>query len=285
MKNKERDLYQGTNRNKRKFRLLEGIYIAILVLLFSLIICTPYLITNKVSLTNNILIDEELVEGLLIALLLVIGYVASARYRKELDKYRGQITELSVKKADVESRLTDAFKYIGAMNVQIEEIHSLFLSLNKYPEDKKDFKNSLSFLAQRVLGIVNVDWVIFRIINVESLKTVREYSETRGNAVLLKHNISNKALVGTKAVDGCNVISSDQKNLTIKVSCIIPSGDHLTATQTGLVKTIVNALEMLFIIFASQYYRKGYFKQEGSMLKNDNTTVIDDSTRFNYQNS
>ena len=267
MKNKERDLYQGTNQNKTKFRLLEGIYIAILVLLFSLIICTPYLITNKVSLTNNFLIAEELVEGLLIALLLVISYMVLARYRKELNKYRGQITEISVKKADVEGRLTDAFKYIGAVNVQVEEIQSLFLSLKKYPEDKKDFKDSLSFLAHKVLGIVNVDWVIFRIINVESLKTVREYSETRGNAVLLKHNISNKSLVVTNTVDGCNVISSDQKNLTVKMFCIIASGDYLTATQTRLVQTIVNALEMLFIIFASQYYRKGYFKEKESMQK------------------
>lgn len=273
MKNQERDPFKETNRAKRKLQLLEGVYITLLVCLFSLIISTPYLITNKVSLTNNILIDEELVEGLLIALLLVISYVVSALYRKELDKYRGEITNLSVKKANVESRLADAFKYIGAVNVQIEEIESLFQSLNKYPEDKKDFKNSLSYLAQKVLGIVNVDWVIFRIINVDSLKTLREYSDTRGNAVLLKHNISNKSLVGAKSIDGCDVISSNQKNLTIKVFCIIPSVDHMTATQKGLVQTIVNALEMLFIIFASQYYRKGYFKQEESMLKDNNATA------------
>ena len=261
MKDKAHDLYQGMSGSKRKIRLLEGIYIVVLILLFSLIVFTPYLITNKALLINNILMDEELVEGLLIALLLVISSLVSARYRKKFVEYRGQITALSVKKADVESRLADAFKYIGAVNVQIGEIQSLFLSLDKYPEDNKGFKKSLSFLAQRVFGIVNVDWVVFRIINVDSLKTLREYSETRGTALCLKHNISNKSLVGTKAVDGCTVINSDQKNLTIRVSCIIPS-ENLTATQKGFVETIVNALEMLFIVFASQYYRKGYFKQE-----------------------
>jgi len=273
MTNKEHATYEGTNRAKRKLRLLEGIYIILLVCLFTLIISTPYLISNKVSLTHNIIIDEEFVEGLLIALLLVISYVVSARYRKELDEYRSEITNLSAKKADVESRLTDAFKYIGAVNVQIEEIESLFLSLNKYPEDKKDFKNSLSYLAQKVLGIVNVDWIIFRIIDIDSLKTLREFSETRGSAVLLKHNISNKSLVGAKSIDGCDVISSNQKNLTIKVFCIIPSVDHMTAIQKGLVQTVVNALEMLFIIFASQYYRKDYFKQEESVQKNSNATA------------
>lgn len=273
MTNKEYVTYEGKNRAKSKLKMLEGIYIILLVCLFSLIISTPYLITNKVSLTNNILIDEELVEGLLIALLLVIGSVVSRHYRKELDKYRGEITNLSVKRADAERRLTDAFKYIGAVNVQIEEIESLFLSLNKYPENKKDFKNSLNYLAQKVLGIVNVDWVIFRIINVESLKTLREYSKTRGNAVLLKHNVSNKSLIDAESIDGCDVISHNQKNLAIKVFCIIPSTDHITATQKGLIQTIVSALEMLFIIFASQYYRKGYFKEEESMQKNNNITA------------
>ena len=134
-----------------KFRLIEGIYITILVILYALIICHPYIITKDALLKNNILIEEEFVEGFLITVLLVIGYFVSIRYRKALDKYRSHIKELSVKKADVESRLSDAFKYIGAVNVQVEEIQSLFSSLKKYPKDKKDFKNSFRFLAEKAL--------------------------------------------------------------------------------------------------------------------------------------
>ncbi|MEN6320101.1 MAG: hypothetical protein ABFD82_15255 [Syntrophaceae bacterium] len=260
MENGEHDV-KDMKQIKGKFRLIEGIYITILVLLYALIICTPYIITKDALLQNNILIEEEIVEGFLITVLLVISFFVSVRYRRELDSYRSHIKELSVKNADVESRLSDAFTYIGAVNVQVEAIQSLFSSLNKYPKDKKDFKNSFHFLAEKVLCVVNVDWVIFRIINVDSLRSVREYSETRGKAVLLKHNISNKSIVATEAIDGCSIVSSDQSNLTIKVFCIIPS-EALTTTQKNLIKTIVNALEMLFIVFTSQYYRKSYFKQE-----------------------
>jgi hypothetical protein len=260
MENDKRDV-KDIKQIKGKFRLIEGIYITILVLLYALIICTPYIIANNASLKNNILIGENFVEGFLITVLLVISSVVSVRYRRELDNYHSHIKELSVKKAEVESRLSDAFKYIGAVNVQIEAIQSLFSSLKKYPKDKKDFKNSFCFLAEKVLCVVNVDWVLFRIINVDSLKTVREYSETRGEAVLLKHTISNKSIVKTEAIDGCSIVSSDQSNLSIKVFCIIPS-EALTTTQKNLIKTIANTLEMLFIVFTSQYNRRNFFKQK-----------------------
>ena len=102
---------------------------------------------------------------------------------------------------------------------------------------------------------------MFRIINIDSLRTMREYSETRGKILLLKQSISNKSVVTTEAIDGCSIVKSDQSNLTIRVFCIIPT-EALTTTQKSCIKTIVNALEMLFIVFTSQYYRKSYFKQE-----------------------
>lgn len=245
---------------KGKYWLIEKIYIAILILLYSLIVCTPFLLSKNALIKNSVFIEAEFVEGLLIAVLLVISYFVSVLYRKTIARYSSQIKELSVKKADVESKLGDAFKYIGAVNVQVEAMKSLFPSLKKYPKDKKDLKNCFHLLAEKVLCLVNADWVIFRIIHVDSLKTVRDYSETRGQAILLKHNISNKSII-SEDINGCSVVGSDQKNLTIKVFCIIPS-DELTATQKSLIKAIADTLEMLFIIFKSQYYKEGYFKQE-----------------------
>jgi hypothetical protein len=249
------------NKNKVHIRLIAIIYISILVALYSLIICTPYLISNTALLKNYIFVGEEFVEGLLISVLLAISFFVLSRYRKRLNRYRNQIKELSVKKTDVENKLSDAFKYIGAVNVQVKEVQSLFSSIEKYPKDKKDFKNSLTVLAQKVLCVANADWVIFRIINVDSLRTLREYSETRGKVILLKHNISNSSIVCSETTDKCSIVSSDQKNLIIKVFCVIPS-EALTETQKNLIKTIVTSLEMLFIVFTSQYFRKGYFKQE-----------------------
>ena len=248
------------NKIKIQIRPLTVIYISILVALYSLMICTPYLISKTALLKNYIFVGEEFVEGLLISVLLAISFFVLFRYRKELGKYRNQIKELAVKKTDAENKLSDAFKYIGAVNVQVKEVQSLFSSIEKYPKDKKDFKDSLNILAQKVLCIANADWVIFRIINLNSLRTLREYSKTRGEIILLKHNISNSSIVTNETTDKYSIISSDEKNLAIKVFCII-SSEVLTETQKNLIKTIVDSLEMLFIVLTSQHFRNGYFNQ------------------------
>ena len=245
---------------KKKFRLIQASYIILLSFLFLLIVCTPYLITKDMLLKHNILVAEELIEGLLIAALLVVGYFVMSLYREERNTYRSSFKELAFKNADAEGRLSDAFKYIGALNVQIEEIQSIFSSLKKYPTAKKDFKNSFQFLSERVLSIVKTDWVIFRIIDEDNLRTVSEYSKTRGKAVLIKHEISNKSIVSTAMINGCSIISSDDTNLSVKLFCIVPS-ENLTKTQQNLIKGIVNTLEMMFIMYTSQYYKKGDIKQ------------------------
>ncbi len=244
-----------------QIRPLMTIYIFILAALYSLIICTPYLISKTAFLKSYIFIGEEFVEGLLISVLLAISFFVLSRYRKQLGRYRNMIKELAVRKKDAENKLSDAFKYIGAVNVQVKEVQSLFSSIEKYPKNKKDFKDSLSILAQKVLCVSNTDWVIFRIINIDSLRTLREYSETRGDVILLKHNISNSSLVSDETADKYIIVSSDQKNLAVKVFCIIPY-EELTETQNNLIKTIVNSLEMLFIVFTSQRLQKNYLTKE-----------------------
>jgi len=245
---------------QKKIRLLQAVYLAGLTLLFFLVVLTPYFIQGNFQLKNRGIVREEIAEGAVIALLLVVGYLASILHKKESDKYHRELKELMICKYDLENRLNDAFSYIGELNVQLLEIKSVFSALQKYPESKKDYRSVLVFLARKALGIVNVDWVMFRIINPESLRTIQEYSETRGSAVLLKHNISNRAIVINKAIADCSVVSSEQENLTIRTFCILPT-EKLTENQTILLRAIVSEVEMLFIIFSSEYYKEGYLKK------------------------
>ena len=244
---------------QKKIRLVQAIYLACLTLLFLLVVLTPYFIQGNFQLKNRAIVREEIAEGAVIALLLIVGYFASVIHKKEFGKYHKELIELTTSKCDLEDRLKDAFSYIGEVNVQLLEIKSVFSALQKYPESKKDYRSVLIFLARKALGIANVDWVIFRIINPESLRTIQEYSETRGSAILLKHNISNRAIVSNEAIAECSVVSSEQENLSIKAFCILPT-EKLTASQEILIGAIVNELEMLFIIFNSEYNRESYQK-------------------------
>jgi len=72
---------------------------------------------------------------------------------------------MNEEKKTAEEKMNDSFKYIGEINVQIQEIKSIFNKINKYPETKSDFKKTLRFFSERTLGMINVDWVLFRIID------------------------------------------------------------------------------------------------------------------------
>ena len=245
---------------RKKTRLLKRFYVSSLALLFALMVLTPYLIRSGLWLKGRVIVGEEIVEGVLIALLLLVGYLTSTVYKKELHKYVQELREAATRKVDLENKLSDAFGYIGTVNVQLLEIKSAFSALQKYPESKKDYRSVLIFLARKALGIANVDWVMFRIINPESLRTIQEYSETRGGVLLLRHNISNRALVSSETIADCSVVSSEQENLTIRTFCILPT-EKLTDNQIILLRTIVSEAEMLFIIFSSEYYKEGYLKK------------------------
>lgn len=231
------------------------VYFGILALLFIVVISIPYLIKNTQWPAKSLLVEDEIAAGLLVGFLFILGFFISTLYRKELERRSKEIDLLTTRKNVLEDRLADAFSYIGEVNIQLLEIKSIFTSMEKYPENNKDFKYVMRFFALKALGIVNVDWVVIRVIDPTSLRTLGEYGGARGNALLQKHEISNKALVVNDMIEGCSVVGSNQDNLTIKAFCVLPI-QKLTDTQTILLKAIVNQLEMLFVIFTSPYYKE-----------------------------
>jgi Ca2+/Na+ antiporter len=242
------------HRMNRNIKLLERTYLWILVAIFLLIVFTPYIIRSGFS-----LLEEEIAEVAAIALLFMVGYVVLFLYRKEVNDNRNHLNRLKQDKGALESRLSEAFKYIGTVNIQIEEIKSVFSEIRKFPENKKDFQNILQFLTERILSMVNAEWVIFRIIRTEDFDTLSENSETRGNAILLKHKISNRALASNEKFEGLTVVGSTQENFRIKTFCILPK-EKLSSEGEIFIRAIVNQLEMLFIIFTSTYYKNSHVK-------------------------
>ena len=228
---------------------LERIYLLALVALFLLIVFTPYLIRSGIS-----LFEEELVEVITIVFLFAVGCVVLLLYRKEVAKNLRELNRFEQDKNSLRQRLDEAFKYIGSVNIQIREIKAAFSDISKFPETKKDFRYILQFLADRTLSIVNVEWVLFRIINTQNLDTLGEYCETRGKAVILKHKIGNKELISATKLGELIIIASGQENFHIKTLCIMPKA-IITQDQRVLIKAVTNQLQMLFVIFTSLYYK------------------------------
>jgi len=236
---------------KRNIKLLELACLAIMGAVLGLIIFTPYIVRSGFT-----FMEEQLTEAVFITLLFAAGSAVFWFYRKESRVNRNRLSQLQQEKGTLESRLTDAFAYIGSVNIQIHEIKSIFSEMGDFPETKKDFAHILRFLAERVLGMVNCDWVVLRIIDVKSLKTLRSHSQTRGNIIALKHKISNKDLAAGKPSNEFTAVRSGQNNFRITTFCIL-SPTKLSSDDNVFLKAVVNQLEMLFLIFTSNYYNDG----------------------------
>ena len=222
---------------KYKANTLEKVYLAILGILVGLIIMTPYFVNEGIS-----VLDEEILEVIVSALLFTVGFFIYSLYKREIAKHQKSLEE--------------TLNYIGNVNLQISNIKSIFSEMKKYPENKNDIKNILKFSSDKALSIVNSEWMFFRIIETDSMKTLSEYFQARGKVTLVRHEISNKDLVQEKSCQGCTVIESNQDNFDIQAYCVIPK-KSIHPNQKILVRAIVNNLAMLYLIFASGYYKNG----------------------------
>jgi len=219
--------------------LLRNIFISLMILLFALIVSTPILINRGIAVMGEA--TKEIVEAAMLFVLIGVGFVIYFLYKRKLKRR--------------EKELDETLRYVGAVNLQVDQIRSIFDLLTKYPESKEDFKFIFEKLAGRALAGVNSDWVLFRIIEIASGKTLTEYTKARGVAVLLKCEISNKELMEGKNPESCQAVASEQENLNIKVFCIMPI-KQLNKNQEVLLKAIVSNLGMLYLVFESIVAKK-----------------------------
>ena len=240
---------------------LELIYILTIVLLFSAVAFTPVFIRHHFLVFKKFLIQEDILEAVLIIIQLLMAYLISNIYKKELKKYRQKTRKLSGDICDLSSKLTDAFKYIGGVNVQIHEIKSIFCGFRRYPITENEFKKAVALFGQTGLGIVNADWILIRIIHLNNLRTIKEHFECRKKSKLSLKGISNKAIVGNQAIDGYSTVGSRMDNSMIMAVCVFPK-KSLDEEEKILVEAITNQIEMLYIIFVSRQLHESYLNRK-----------------------
>jgi hypothetical protein len=225
-------------------------YMLTLGLLFIVVVATPLFIKGHVSLSKKIIIEEDTLEALLIAVLLGLAYTVHRAYRRKLENLKKSNTNLIISH-------TEAFKYIGRVNIQLQEIQAIFSGLQQYPETKSEFQRILSSAARNMRGTVSVDWILIRIINQNNFRTITEHWESCAKATYPNVRISNRAIVEGKTVEGLSIIRSRRNNLAVNVACIMPV-KALMREEKILIEAIVCELEMLFIIFTLKYILRNF---------------------------
>jgi len=234
---------------------LQVLYLLIYLILFSSIIYIPTLISGPVHLTEKFFIEEETIEGSLLGILFLVSILILNLYKYEVNKHKELVKNISEEKIKVEGRLTDSYQYIGLLNVQIQEIKSIFTNVDKYPETMEDLKKTYIYLGERVHGIAHTDWVLFRIINNNTHRTISEHFETRQALSFSFPRVSNKMIIEKQADFPYSLVVSNPQNLNIQVCCILPV-EKISHDQRVFIQAIINEITKLFVIINSSYYKK-----------------------------
>jgi hypothetical protein len=233
---------------------LQAVYFTIYIILAFSIMITPIIITGSVRISERIIIGEEIIEVILLGILLFLSIIIFNLYKQEVRKQKEFIAKIYHEKKTTEEKLFESMSYIGKVNVQLDEIKSIFSATNKYPETKNDFKKSFHFLSERVLGIVNTNWVLFRIIDRTTHKTISECYETRQDYSGRYPHVSNKMIAENQLAFPFTTVMIDPPHMKILVCCSLPV-DKISTDQRVFIQVILNEITMLFVILTSLYYK------------------------------
>jgi len=234
---------------------LQIIYIIVFLALSCLIIYVPHAINSPLHVTQKLIIEEEFVESFLLIVLFVLNIFILGLYKKEVARQKEMIIKINNDKKSSDEKLNDSFRYIGKVNVQIQQIKSIFTSNGRFPKTKSDFKKTLLFFSERVFGIVNTDWVLFRIIDSNTRKTISEQFETRNGIKADYPHLSNKMIIEKQSCSPFTTVISNPGDLNILVCCTIPV-EKITNEEQVFIQAITNEITMIFIYFNSAYYRQ-----------------------------
>ncbi|MFZ0472692.1 MAG: hypothetical protein WAL94_08760 [Bacteroidales bacterium] len=235
---------------------LQVLYLLITLILFSVILLTPVLIKGPLHLTEKLILEEEIIEGFLLSVLVLLSILIYTLYTHESAKQKELINKINLAKKSAEEKLFDSFQYIGQINVQIEQIKLIFNNSDKLPGTKNDFKKTLYFLSERIFGITKADWILFKIIDIKNSKTINEQFETRHGYTFDYPHVSNKTIIENQSCPPFTAIISNQQNFNFLVCCIL-SVDNISKDERVFIQAITNEITMLFVILNSLYYTEG----------------------------
>jgi hypothetical protein len=237
-----------------KSNYLIGFYFSILLILLLCVSTMPLLIRHGIALSDRFIIEEEIVETAMILAIFGMSFLILIRLMNRLKTYREAADRAVHEKTRLVARLTDAFRYIGKVNVEIQEIESALCGIAFYPKSKKEFRLLVDRLASRALTVTAAPWLVVRMIDRHNGHTVNEHAVRHPGTTLPPTTMGNREILDGVPVDGLQTIGPRQQNLDLLTVMILPA-PIISKEKKILLAAILNQIEMLFIL-----YRAGCIK-------------------------
>lgn len=222
-----------------------------IIILLSFIIVTPLLIRHGLIFGQNIILDEKIVEVIFIVFLFGFSFFIFKELKHSMSAYEAAVDQARIEKLSLVSRLSDAFNYIGSVNLEIQEIQSILNGIDNYPQSKGEFRHIFNHLTTKAAFIAQAPWAVIRIVSKYSGRTVKEHtcqitpgcrpSFTVGNNTILKENYRRNF----------TIIQAYPNNNELCSVCIFPKNSLLTKEQISLLKAIVGQAEIYFLLYHS----------------------------------
>ncbi len=231
----------------QRIKMFIVLYILALIALAIIVITLPILIQQGLPVTERFVIEEEILEASLIAVLLWVSYCILSGFIRELNRYAHELEKTSEERSRLLSRLSDSFSYIGVVNVELQTIQAIFCGLDRYPQTKKEFKRLINDLVAKVMIVAGTPWAVIRLISRDSGRTIAEYSSVRAKESLPSVIIGNREILEDPHVEEVQEIHSSPKNLDLITVCLVPA-TRLSKEAAILVTAITNQVELFFIL-------------------------------------
>ena len=240
--------------NLRRFKLLAGVYLGLLLGLLVCVSLTPLMIRSGISGPNELIIEEDVLETLLILLLFGISCLLLRGFLHTIKMYREAADRTSEENATLLMRLADAFKYIGTVNVEIQAIESVLGGIEVYPQSRKEYQRCFERLAAKAMAIAGTPWIVIRIIDCEDGRTVKECSVERLKGVRPPTTVGNRAILENRNAEGFSTVCLPSKKPALLTACILPLGPPSDA-ERFLLSALLHQVEMLFRLYRADLAR------------------------------
>lgn len=157
-------------------------------LLFIALLLHPHFVPDHIGFLPRAY-AESIITSFIIALALLMYYL----HKRDIRRKDQELKTSSLK-------LSELFKYIGTVNLRLPLLKNLTSDLLANSKLSKKEKNKIlqNLLATAIVSIAKVNWGIFRFIDVESYKTVKEFIFTNKDYVVMQTGIGNKELLNAR---------------------------------------------------------------------------------------
>ena len=256
----------------RKLKYLVIFYVGLLVILLLAVLAIPLTIRQGIAVSSVFIIEEEFLETALIVILFGISCLILRTFNRTIYLYEEAARRSGEERSNMISQIKDAFNYIGTVNVELQEIESIFCQLEHYPQTEKELNVLIDNLATKALTVARTPWIAIRMISRGNRRTLREYTAARPKKVVPAVTMGNRAALENQPVPGVMKIDACHRRLDLMTVAILPES-NLSEVERFLITAIINQIEIHYLLYHSGFLEQHCYPSKGNQSLSSHTSV------------